>query len=69
MFLLEVIHAMFQVLNQIIQDSVDLLENCMNFIAMVISFFGYDSNLLHNGGHTCHYVKMMSLLFCGVCKC
>ncbi len=48
MFLLEVVHAMFQVLNQIIQDNVDLLENAL-FIAKVIFFPSYDSNLLHNG--------------------
>jgi hypothetical protein len=67
MFLLEVVHAVFQVLNQIIQDNVDLLENAI-FIAMVISFPSFDSNLLHNG-YARHYVKMMSLLFCGVCRC
>jgi len=35
---------------------------------MVISFPSYDLDLLHNG---CvgHYVKMMSLLFCGVFRC
>jgi hypothetical protein len=47
MFLLEVVHVVFQVLNQIIQDSVDLLENAF-FIAMVICFLGFDSILLHN---------------------
>ncbi len=64
---MEVVHAVFHVLNQIIQDNVDLLENAL-FIAMVISFPSYDSNLLHNG-YVGHYVKMMNLLFGGVCKC
>ncbi len=46
MVLLQVVHAVLQVLNQIIQDNADLLENAC-FVGMVISVSGYDSVLLH----------------------
>ncbi len=67
MILLEVINAMFQVLNKTIQDNASLLENAC-FVVMVVYFLGYDSYLLHNG-YACHYVKIMNLLFCGVHMC
>jgi hypothetical protein len=41
-----VVHAVLQVLNQIIQDNADLLENAC-FVGMVISVSGYDSVSLH----------------------
>jgi len=46
MVLLQVVHAVLQVLNQIIQDNADLLENAC-FVGMVISVSGYDSVSLH----------------------